>query len=126
LSIAARSTTPVVAGLANGLNGVADALARNDGDAALAALEGMRRLDPAVTALSTAVITGKEVSRVAPMHWRVREQAAAYVEAAVHLDYAVRNCRVLARRAQVLLRARHECPPELIAAVRALGAAMVE
>ncbi len=124
LSVAARSTAPVMAGLSTGLSGVADALAAKDGDAALAALEGLRRLDPAVAQLGVAVATAEEVARVAPIRWRARDRSTLYAEAAVHLDYAVRNCRVLARRAQVLLRAQHECPPELVDAVRALGDSM--
>lgn len=124
LSVAARSTRPVIAGLSTGLGALADAIGTDDGEAALAALEGMRRLDPAVAQLAAAVATGEEIARVAPIRWRSRDGSGRYAEAAVHLDYAVRNCRVLARRVQVMLRARHECPSEIVDAVRSLAAAM--
>lgn len=121
LDVAARTTRPVAAGLAQGMTDIAAALATRDDDAALAALVKLRGLDPAVAQLAAAVATGEEIARVAPIRWRSRDRSESYAEAAVHLDYAVRNARVLARRAQVLLRAGHECPPELSDAVAALA-----
>jgi hypothetical protein len=56
------------------------------------------------------------------MRWRTRERFGVYDEAAPQLDYAVRNGRVLARRATVLLRGENACPPPLIEAIAALAA----
>lgn len=121
LSVAARSTAPVIEGLGAGLRSVAEALTARDGEAAFAALKALRALDPAMAQLAAAVATGEEVARIAPVRWRSRDRSELYVVAAAHLDYAVRNARVLARRAQVLLRARHDCPADLVAAVRSLA-----
>ncbi|MGQ0843933.1 MAG: FUSC family protein [Sporichthyaceae bacterium] len=120
LTVARRSTAPVIEGLAKGLNAIADALLRGDGDAALTALENLRKLDPLVAQMAAAVGTADEVARMAPVRWRARDRSGSYAEAAVHLDYAHRNTRVLARRAQVLLHSRHSCPAELAEAVRSL------
>jgi uncharacterized membrane protein YgaE (UPF0421/DUF939 family) len=124
LAVAQRAVVPVTDGLANALDAVATALRRHDIDAGLAALGATRALEPKIAGMTTAVATSQEVARVAPMRWRARERFGVYAEAAPQLDYAVRNGRVLARRATVLLRGDDPCPPQLIEAVGALAAAV--
>jgi uncharacterized membrane protein YgaE (UPF0421/DUF939 family) len=124
LVVAQRAVVPVTGGLGDGLDAVAAALRAHDIDAGIAALTAARALEPKVASMNTAVATSQEVARVAPMRWRTRERFGVYAEAAPQLDYAVRNGRVLARRATVLLRGEPPCPPELIEAITALAAAV--
>ena len=123
LAVAQRAVAPVTSGLAAALDAVAAALRASDIDAGLAALTRTRSLDPAVTAMKTAVATSEEIARIAPMRWRTRDRFGVYSQAAPQLDYAVRNGRALARRATVLLRGDAAGPPELLDAIGALAAA---
>lgn len=124
LAVAQRAVKPVTEGLAAGLDAVGKALRDHDIDAGLAALTATRALEAQVGTMKTAVDTSEEIARVAPMRWRSRDRFGVYSEAAPQLDYAVRNGRVLARRATVLLRGQDACPPQLIDAVLALGEAV--
>lgn len=123
LAVAKRAIVPVTLGLADGLERTAVALRVADPDAALAALNALRMMDGQVAAMTTAVSTGQEIARVAPMRWSTRERLVAFAQAAPQLDYAVRNSRVLARRAGVVLRAQHYFPLELPAAIALLAGA---
>ncbi|MGQ0631993.1 MAG: FUSC family protein [Sporichthyaceae bacterium] len=123
LVVAGRATAPVTRGLANGLDATAAALEAGDVDAAQRALTALRGMDGQVIAMGTAVAASRELARVAPVRWRARDRFAVYADAAPQLDYAVRNGRVLARRASALLRVEQSCPPGLIVAIRALASA---
>ncbi|RJK92754.1 FUSC family protein [Vallicoccus soli] len=78
---------------------VADALRRADAAAAEAALERSRATQPLVDAAQAAVRGGREVTRLAPRRRRHRAEVARLAVLAGHADLAVRNARVLARRA---------------------------
>jgi uncharacterized membrane protein YgaE (UPF0421/DUF939 family) len=123
LRVAGRAVGPVIDGASRALVATADALAAADTDAARSALGSLRALNPAMAQMSTALATCAEIARVAPIRWRSRDRFAGYAEAAPQLDYAVRNMRVVARRAGVLLRTEHSCPPQLVEAVRLLARA---
>ncbi len=62
----------------------------------------------------------RETATLAPVRWRARAPMALYLDAAPHLDHALRNSRVLARRTVGLLRDGEQAPPRLVAAVIAL------
>jgi len=124
LAVAGRATRPVIDAASRGLDATADALAAADLDAGLAALTNLRSLNAAIAAMSTAVATCEEIARVAPIRWRTRDRFESYALAAPQLDYAVRNARVLGRRATVLLRQGNSCPPQVVEAVRLLARAM--
>jgi hypothetical protein len=64
-----------------------------------------------------------EIARIAPARWHSRDRVGAYNLATPFLDYAVRNNRVLARRAGVLLRAGERVPPAVPAGIRLLAEA---
>ncbi len=123
LAVAKRATLPVTGALARGLDAVAAALRTRDSDAGLASLSALRGTDAVVSNMTTALATSEEIARIAPVRWRSRDRFGAYADAAPQLDLAVRNGRVLARRATVLLRSGAEFPPELADAVAALAAA---
>jgi uncharacterized membrane protein YgaE (UPF0421/DUF939 family) len=124
LRVARRATGPLIDGAAHGLEATADALAAADVDAALGALRGLRELNRALGEMTTALATCAEIARVAPIRWRSRDRFAGYAEAAPQLDYAVRNTRVLSRRAGILLRGGHSCPPQIVEAIRLLARSM--
>jgi len=123
LTLARRTTLPVTTGMADGLDAVAAALRAADYDAAMAALTALRGLNAKVAAMTNAVATSEEIARVAPVRWRARDRFGSYAAAAPQLDYAVRNSRVLARRAGVLLRRRHLSPDGLAEAIAGLAEA---
>ncbi len=123
LAVAKRATLPVTDGLAGGLEQVAAALRARDLDAGRESLTRLRGMDRLVASMTTAVATSEELARFAPVRWRTRDRFGAYTDAAPQLDYAVRNSRVLARRATVLLRTEQNFPPELADAVAALAGA---
>ncbi len=126
ISVARRHVSPVVAELAGVLTDVAEALTAADTDAAMAALTRARAAEPLVTAMTTAVGASDEIARIAPARWRSRDRLSTYSDAAPMLDYAVRNSRVLARRATVLLRSSEPFPDALAAGIRRLAAAVTE
>lgn len=123
LTLARRTMLPVTTGMADGLDAVAAALRTADYEAARSALGALRGMNAKVAAMTNAVATSEEIARVAPVRWRSRDRFGSYAAAAPQLDYAQRNARVLSRRATVLLRARHVCPPALIEAIAGLAEA---
>jgi hypothetical protein len=63
---------------------------------------------------------------VRPPVWRARERLPLYAGAVAQLDLAVRNARVLARRAVSAVRRHGPAPPELADAVALLADALDE
>ena len=94
-----RTSRTLLDELAAVLRGVADALRDRDADAALAALHRARRTQPSIDSLRGALHGGREVTAVSPLHRRRRRVLARYAELAERADYAMRNARVVARRA---------------------------
>src|SRR5919108_376079 len=85
-----------------------------------------------VLAMSAAVLvgggavlrTGRETARSSPLRRPVRVELDRYERVARHLDFAVRNTRVLARHVLRFLRGRNETPAQLPEAVRELALAV--
>ena len=65
-----------------------------------------------------------ETVRLAPTYWRSRDDVARYAEAAPHIDFAVRNVRVLARSALSAVETNATVPPGIPAALRELATAV--
>jgi uncharacterized membrane protein YgaE (UPF0421/DUF939 family) len=110
--------------LATELRASADALDAGDVGAARSALDRMRAGEPRLAALRDALNVATETASLAPIRWRARAPLAQYVDAAVHIDRAVRNARVLARRAMSALDEGEPMPPALVEAVRHLADAV--
>ena len=89
--------------LAAVLRAVADGLRAGDTTAALRALERARSSQPLIDAVRGAVRGGREVTVVSPLQRRRRGVLARYDELAERADYAMRNARLLARRAHAAL-----------------------
>ena len=98
-----RTSRALLDELAAVLRGVADALRDRDADAALAALQRARRTQPLIDSLRGALHGGREVTAVSPLHRRRRRVLGRYAELAERADYAMRNARVVARRAYAAL-----------------------
>jgi uncharacterized membrane protein YgaE (UPF0421/DUF939 family) len=98
-----RTSRALLDELAAVLRGTADALRDRDADAALAALQRARRTQPLIDSLRGALHGGREVTTVSPLLRRRRRVLARYGDLAERADYAMRNARVVARRAYAAL-----------------------
>ena len=108
------------------LRETAAALRDGDGDRARRALEIARSAGTNLEDFADAVDIARETVSVRPPVWRARERLPLYADAVAQLDLAVRNARVLARRAVSAIRRHGPAPPELADAVDRLAEALVE
>jgi uncharacterized membrane protein YgaE (UPF0421/DUF939 family) len=108
------------------LRETAAALETGDVERARAALEIARGADAQLADLADAVDLARETVSVRPPVWRARERLPLYAGAVRQLDFAVRNTRVLARRATSAVRRNGPAPPDLAAAVALLADALDE
>jgi len=120
----AEAAQPVVDDLAVALRAVAEALRKGDLELAERALEVARAVDDDLAAFYDAVALARETVPVLAGH-RPRERLPIYAEAALQMDHAVRNTRVLARRAVASVRHHGAAPPALAGAVELLADAVV-
>lgn len=124
-----REVGTVLAELATLLDASARALRWGDPGVAWTALQRGRALQGPLRALDDAATTARELSRIAPLRWRQRDQVLVYARSLRYVDHAVRDARVLARRVQTMLRrgdrsggALVPVLEQLARAVRAFGA----
>ncbi|SHK81837.1 Uncharacterized membrane protein YgaE, UPF0421/DUF939 family [Pseudonocardia thermophila] len=110
--------------LAGVLGDVATALRTGDAELAAAALRRGRATQPLVDDLRAALRAGAEVTRVSPLVRRRRGALTAYGELAERADYAMRNTRVLARRALTALQDGEPTAPEFADVVGELAGAV--
>jgi len=103
------------------LGEAAQALGGEEIDLAHAALARLRALDPQVSLLYESLAVAHDAAFISPLRRRIRSRLDDYAEAARHVDYAVRNARVLARAIAAALRTRVPVSPELAAAVTTLA-----
>lgn len=108
-----RTARALLDELAEVLAGVADALRDRDADAARAALRRARDTQSLIDSLRAALRGGREVTAVSPLYRRRRRVLAEYAELAERADYAMRNGRVLARRAHAALLDGEPSVPDL-------------
>lgn len=119
-----RQARAVLDELAGVLFGVADALRSRDAEAASAALARARRSQPLTDELRAALASGREVTSVAPLRRPHRRTLARFTELAERADYAMRNARVLARRALTAIGDDEPAVEGLADAVAQLGTAV--
>ena len=116
--------TALLSELSGTLDDVAGALDSHDADAAERALERARTLDSYVDRFRQAIELGEETARLGPFYRHTRAPLARQAGAAVHLELAVRNVRVLARAGLRAIELEPPTPAELSLAVRELGFAV--
>ena len=126
LRIVRREAEPLLRELAATLEQVAVALEAHDLDEANAALRRARALDERTERLSQALDIGHETTVWAPTRRRARVQLEPYAVALTSIDQAVRNTRVLARRALSAIEQGDRVPEAAFAAVRELASAVGE
>ncbi|MBB5954509.1 uncharacterized membrane protein YgaE (UPF0421/DUF939 family) [Saccharothrix tamanrassetensis] len=116
LTVAHRQAKAVFGELTTALRGVAKAVEEDDTVRAAGVLARLRGSQDAVDEFKTALQTGGEIATIAPIRWRRRNELGRYQATAAPIDYALRNARVLARRALAGLR-HGERMPEILPAV---------
>jgi uncharacterized membrane protein YgaE (UPF0421/DUF939 family) len=119
-----RAAQSVFGQLGRVLDELATALASDDRVRAAAALVAARSLDEPVRSLEEALETGRETARSSPVRRPTRVELDRYARGARHIDYAVRNSRVLARHVLRFLRTGQRAPRELPEAIRELALAV--
>jgi uncharacterized membrane protein YgaE (UPF0421/DUF939 family) len=119
-----RAATAVFARLGSTLRDVAAALDSGDRAAAERALAAARSMDADVRALGEALSIGRDMARSAPLRRPTRAVLDRQEEMARHLDFAVRNTRVLARDALRGARGGGQAVPDLAGAVGDLAEAV--
>lgn len=119
-----RSAQAVFASLGQALEEVAAALAARDTARAESALLSARQLDEDVGALQEALELGRETARFSIIRRSAHGELDRFDRGARHLDFAVRNTRVLARHVVRYLRTGREAPPELATAMQDLARAV--
>ena len=119
-----RSVQAIFGGLGRTLEDVAAALADGDRIRSEAALQAAREIDQDLRALDEALVIGGETARFAPGRRSSRGELDRYARAARHIDFAVRNTRVLARHAARYVRGGRSAPAALLEAIHELGLAV--
>lgn len=119
-----RSAQSIFGELGRTLEEVAAALADRDRARAEAALESARDIDHRMRELEDALAVGRETARFSPGRRSSRGELGRYARGMRHIDYAVRNTRVLARHVVRYLRNGGAAPPELAESIQALGSAV--
>ena len=121
-----REAEPLLRALAATLEDVAAALEAHDVEDAQAAVRRARALDPARTACATRWTSGTRPPCGRRRAAARRTEIAPYAVAVTSIDHAVRNTRVLARRALSAIEQDDRVPPAALAAVRELAHAVEE
>ncbi|GGK82485.1 FUSC family protein [Mangrovihabitans endophyticus] len=124
LSVVRRAAEPALTALTDGLHLVADGLDQEDEGVVRNALDGLRAAETTFAGFASAVAAAEENVAFAPARWRSRGALAQYMDGADHVAYALRNARVLTRRALTALGDDETVPPVLPGSIRLLGDAV--
>jgi uncharacterized membrane protein YgaE (UPF0421/DUF939 family) len=119
-----RAANAVFSGLGRTLEDLSAALDTGDRGQAERTLEATRAIDGYVRALGDALALGRDTARSAPLRWSTRPALERQEEIGRHLDFAVRDTRVLARETVRYLRSGGSPVPDLAAAVGDLAQAL--
>ncbi|GAA4954846.1 uncharacterized membrane protein YgaE (UPF0421/DUF939 family) [Nonomuraea thailandensis] len=122
-TIAAKHLSGVLDALSTVLERAAEAIEKRDADLAAEALEEARTTQAAVEEFEAALETSKEITMISPLHWHRRARLARYETAAVPVDLALRNARVLSRRTLASLGEASPPPAALAEAMREVSEA---
>jgi uncharacterized membrane protein YgaE (UPF0421/DUF939 family) len=88
------------------------------------ALADLRAGEGRNTDLSESLTSGQEAATLSPMEWRTRSALGRYGDAAVHVERATRDVRVLVRRGASVLTDGEPVPEQLPSALDALAGAV--
>ncbi|GIH72669.1 hypothetical protein Mth01_49220 [Sphaerimonospora thailandensis] len=123
LTIAGKHLSGVLDALSTVLEQTAEAIEKGDMDLAAEALECGRRTQTAAEEFATALENSKEIIRISPLRWHQRARLARYETAAVPVDLALRNARVLVRRTLAALGEPSPPPAALAESLREISEA---
>jgi uncharacterized membrane protein YgaE (UPF0421/DUF939 family) len=124
LNVVRRAADPALRAMAAGLHRVGMGMAERDRATIGDALSRLRAAETTFAAFSSAVTAARENVAFAPARWRSRGALALYVDGASHITYALRNCRVMSRRADTALADDEPIPEVLAVSVGLLGDAV--
>ncbi|MFF0321833.1 aromatic acid exporter family protein [Nonomuraea angiospora] len=122
-TIAAKHLSGVLDALSTVLERAAEAIEKRDVELAAEALEEARNTQEAVEEFEHALETAKEITMISPLHWHRKARLARYETAAVPVDLAMRNARVLSRRTLASLGEASPPPTALAEALREVSEA---
>lgn len=118
---ARRDAADVMSTIADVLLDVAGSLKRMDSERVRSALDRARGTQSGIDAMRADISGGKEISRISPLHWANHSRFDRVAAVADPLDNAVRNVRVLTRRAASAVDNSEHIQPEIIELVSQLG-----
>ncbi len=121
---ARQQAADILAVVGKSLTECADGLLEQDPEKIKLALESVRGTQPQIDGLRNALEGGREVSRISPLYWNSRRRLETIRASADPLDNAVRNTRVLLRRALTLVRDDEILDPRMIEEIDELGKAV--
>jgi uncharacterized membrane protein YgaE (UPF0421/DUF939 family) len=124
LTVMSKATSPALGAIAEALGATAVALDAEDEEAAYAVLDRLDSREHELTQFHDKLDEALETSRLAPVRWRTKAPLTRYIDAAPHIERAMRNTRVLARRATSLIRDGEDASTELTASIRATAEAV--
>lgn len=116
-----REVSTLVSKAALVLDTVASGIERGDGAAISRALAEARGTQTSVNAMMTQAEGGSEMVALSPMYWSARRHKRSMMRILVPVDNVMRNARVLARRAEVMVEDQVAAPPELVELIRAIA-----
>ncbi|MFI6496329.1 aromatic acid exporter family protein [Nonomuraea typhae] len=122
-AIAAKHASGVLDALSTVLEKCAVAIETRDADLAAEALEEARGTQDVIEEFEQALETSREIATISPLHWHRRTRLARYETAAVPVDHALRNARVLARRTLAALGETATPPTTLATSLREVSEA---
>ncbi|MEA2317072.1 MAG: hypothetical protein QOD44_1261 [Solirubrobacteraceae bacterium] len=125
VEVVSRAARSVGERMTQALRETAAALRDGDADRARRALAIARSAEPQLADFAEAVDLARETVSMRPPVWRARARLPLYAEAAAQLDFAVRNTRVLSRRAVAAIR-QGPVPEPLADAVELLADSVEE
>lgn len=124
LTLIRKAARPVFDDLVHGLRDCATALEHRRKGEARVAVAGLGGSEREMAGFRAALADARETAALAPVRWRTRAPLAQYLDAAGHLDDALGNALVLARRAGTVLRDHEPVPELLLDAIRELAGAI--
>lgn len=118
---ARREVSTLVSKASLVLDDVAQGMEERKAEKITKALEVARGTQTNVNALLTNVGGGSEVVAVSPIYWTARRHAKTMNRILVPVDNVMRNTRVLARRAEIMMLDEIEPPEEMIELMRSIS-----
>lgn len=113
-SRALRDAAGVLATMRDAAKTLSAGLRDMEFDVVAGALESARGTQEAINVMRSDMRGGREISTISPLHWTSRERLQRISATADPIDNAVRNFRIVARRARAMTQRDEPLRPELI------------